>query len=334
MSLEAGFVGDETMGLSHIVESPPVAEESRSRVAMGVGRMKIAFSMILVLMFLFQGVLPFDAGAGQAYRLGPGDVLLISIFAGGTVQESVEVAVSSQGDIEFPFLGPVRAEGRTVSELAEAVTGPLERDYFVRPQVLIKVKEYRSFKVYVAGAVDRPGLYVLEEPNTILEILAKAGGVTEHGGNRVLILKGSVEAVSGEADVEQLARDGKTVSLDLKSVMARDGAGKNVFLESGDVVYVPPKTSSEPGRFKISVLGQVKKPGLYDFQEGMTLIDVCTMAGGFGEFAAVNRVLITRKSSGGTQESIEVNAKNVIHGEEKDPVLQPGDRVYVPESWF
>jgi polysaccharide export outer membrane protein len=77
----------------------------------------------------------------------------------------------------------------------------------------------------------------------------------------------------------------------------------------------------------------VKKPGIYDYQPGLTALNACIMAGGFGKFAAPNRTKIIR-NQGGKQEIIKINLNDVKKGKIPDIELKPGDRIHVPETWL
>ena len=98
--------------------------------------------LFLLLLFIFAPASSF--AQGKIYNIGPRDVLTISIFAGGEEQQKVDLTVSSQGMINVPFIGPVKADGLTVPELETVITKPLASDYFVDPEVNIHIKEYHS----------------------------------------------------------------------------------------------------------------------------------------------------------------------------------------------
>jgi polysaccharide export outer membrane protein len=72
----------------------------------------------------------------EGYRLRPNDVIKLSIFAGGEMQIEVDLTITSKGFIACPFLGNIKAEYLTISELREKIEEPLARDYFREPQVI------------------------------------------------------------------------------------------------------------------------------------------------------------------------------------------------------
>ncbi len=278
--------------------------------------------------------LPAALAAEKPYVIGAGDVLSMTVFAGGTVQESLELTVSPKGTINFPFLGEIKAAGLSVNQLSEATTQSLERDYFVNPQVIINIKGYKSKKVYITGAIEKPGLYSLEGSTSLLELIAKAGGFTKDRGNIAYVIKGSMKDVKDNKEIDRLVHEKTSVEVNLKELLDQGVTSRNVELEADDVVYIRPAAFSDQTHYKIYVLGKVEKPGVYDFQDGLTALDACILAGGFAKYAAPNRTVITRRETNESQQTININLDKVRKGEEKDVPLKPGDRIYVPESWF
>ena len=270
----------------------------------------------------------------KPYTIGAGDILSVTIFAGPKTTEAPDLVVLSGGTINFPFLGPVKAEGLTVTELTEKVTTPLARDYFVNPQVIIKVKEYKSKKVYITGAVEKPGLYALESgATTLIELIARAGGVTQERSNYAYILRESIQALDGGKEIDELVKLKKSIQVNLRELLDKGISKRNLELRAGDVVYITPASFSDLTQHKVYVLGKVEKPGIYDFQDGLTALDACILAGGFAKYAAPNRATVTRRENG-EEEIIKINLNKVRKGQKEDMVLQPGDRLFVPKSWL
>jgi polysaccharide export outer membrane protein len=274
-------------------------------------------------------------GQEKPYIVGPGDVLSVVIFAGGSSQEALELSVSSDGTINFPFLGKVKAEGLSIPELSALVTKPLAADYFVDAQVIINVTDYKSKKVYITGAIEKPGLYSLDSATTtLLEFIAKAGGPTNDRGNFAYILKGSIADLDPNREIGELVREEQSIRVNLRELLDQGIYERNIELQAGDVVYLPRTSFSDLTHYKVYVLGKVEEPGVYDFQEGLTALDACILAGGFAKYAAPNRTVLTRRESEGSQETISIDLDRVRKGKGKDIALRPGDRIYVPESWL
>jgi len=188
---------------------------------------RLAFLTLLTSYFL---LFTFSSGVlseVEGYRLRPNDVIKLSIFAGGEMQTQVELTVTSKGFITCPFLGEIKAEGLTVSELIEKIKEPLARDYFVEPQVIISIKESKSpqWNVYVLGMVNKPGAYEFKEGLTALDACVLAGGFKEFAApNRATITRRE----NGEY---------KVIKINLNKI--KDGKIKDVFLRPGDRIYIP-----------------------------------------------------------------------------------------------
>ncbi len=269
----------------------------------------------------------------RAYRLGPSDVISVTVFAGGEKQYDSDLTVSSRGTINAPFIGEIEAAGMTTNELEQKIKGPLERDYFVNPDVNISVREFRSLHYYISGGVEKPGLYETRSEYTLMELIAKAEGVVPDRGNVAYIMREAAnEAVAGK-DAAELASTTEPIRVDLKRLLDQGDMSVNVQLQPGDLVYIPLEKSQDVAQSKIYVEGEVKKPGLYDWQPGMTAMNACVLAGGFDRFAAPNRAKIIRRQNGDTI-TIEVNLKDVREGKTADPPLQPGDRIHIPETFW
>jgi polysaccharide biosynthesis/export protein VpsN len=117
------------------------------------------------------------AQALSDYRITPHDIIIIDVF--GEKDMSREFRVTKTGTINYFFLGEVKVEGKTTSEVREMLTEELNRDYLVNPQITVDVKEYRTREVYVNGHVGKPGAIPLtgEQELTILNAIMRAGGL-------------------------------------------------------------------------------------------------------------------------------------------------------------
>ena len=185
----------------------------------------------------------------------------MKIFAGGEEQHAAQLTVSSQGTINVPFIGSVKAEGLTVSQLERSITEPLAADYLVDPEITIAVNEYHSLQYYISGAVGAPGLYEMKSQPTLMELIAKAGGLTANRGNVAYILRpsnrpGAAQAKGAGSDAAKPPQ-----KIDLKKLLDQGDMSQNIVLQSGDVVYVPLSTSLNMAESKVYVEGEVQSPG-------------------------------------------------------------------------
>lgn len=86
----------------------------------------------------------------------------------------------------------------------------------------------------------------------------------------------------------------------------------------------------------VSILGQVKEPGSFEIKGSLTVIELISLAGGFTKIAATNDVRIIRTLPDGSKRTIKVRANDIVNKgkEDEDVLLEPGDIVMVPESFF
>jgi polysaccharide export outer membrane protein len=84
---------------------------------------------------------------------------------------------------------------------------------------------------------------------------------------------------------------------------------------------------------KVFVFGEVQKPGTFSFQDGMSVVQAVTLAGGFTRTAAQNSTSVTRRVKG-QEVKVKVNVQDIALGKAPNFTLEPGDIVFVPESLF
>jgi len=159
--------------------------------------------------------------APESYRIGPEDVLLISVWKNDALSRSVPVR--PDGKISLPLLNDVQAAGLTALELRDVLTQKLA-EYLPSPEVAVIVSDIRSFKVSVIGEVTKPGRYELKSWTTVLDVLALAGGFTQFASrSRIVILQS----------------DGKTMKRIPFNYNKIAGEQENFYLRNGDIVLVP-----------------------------------------------------------------------------------------------
>ena len=286
------------------------------------------FGVLICTVFLFISLLAGPVSAQeQEYRIGLRDVIGVNVFAGGEEQISEDVTVAADGMITLPLLGAVPADGLTLNELKKNSVEPLALKYFVAPQVTVAVKEYHSLTFYISGSVDKPGHYELDKEPTMLELIAKAGGMVPEGGHTAYIMRESHDPQAEKGPI-------KPIVLDLKPLLDHGDMTNNLQLVTGDVIHIPMESDLDQTSNSIFVEGEVKKPGVYPFQQGLTALSACILAGGFNDFAAPNRARIIRGRGTDQEEVIAINLDAVKKGKAKDVQLTAGDLVHVPDSWL
>jgi polysaccharide export outer membrane protein len=246
-----------------------------------------------------------------AATVGPDDVLRVTVF--NQPDLSREVTVASDGTFTYPPLGTIHATGLTVRELEQQLMQRFADGYLVNPQLAVAVVQRRSRHVSILGAVQKPGVYPLQHGATLLEIISLAGGPAPTAGQYVLLSRAAGEAAGGTSDSQE---NSAVLRIDLDRLLAGELTSP-VRVTNGDTIYV------QPGGY-IFVTGQVEKPGQYPLGRDTTVQKAITLAGGFSEYAAKNRLQV----------------KRVIDGEPQkfraslDDRLQAEDVLVVPESLF
>jgi polysaccharide biosynthesis/export protein len=167
---------------------------------------------------------PGAVAAGPDYRIGPEDILDVSVWKEEGLKK--ELLVRPDGGITFPLIGDLQVSGMTVRELQLQLAQRLEK-YIPDPVITVGVLRIASNKVYVIGRVNKPGEYVAGRYLDVLQALSMAGGLTPFAAENDIKV---VRKESGR-DVVHLFR--------YSQVKAGRNLEQNIPLKGGDVVVVP-----------------------------------------------------------------------------------------------
>ena len=253
------------------------------------------------------------SASAQEYVIGPRDVLQITVW--GQADLSKDYPVDQDGLVPFPLLGRVPTAGLTTSALASRLTELLGKDYLVNPQVSVSVKEYLSQKVHVLGEAEKPGLFYLTGPTTLLEILSRAGGLAKTAGKQLVLVRGGGDSAS--------ARGSTILRFDLAKLQAGD-ASQNIHLEDRDTLFIPKAHA-------YFLLGEVKTAGTFPLDKDVTALEAVTIAGGFNDRAAPAGVKLIRRALDGQQETIGLDLSGSNSGD-RNLKIQDGDTLVVPKG--
>jgi protein involved in polysaccharide export with SLBB domain len=250
----------------------------------------------------------------EHFTLGPGDVLNLSLFEAPETART-EVPIGPDGKISFLQAQDIVAAGLTIDELRSNLDKALA-NFYQSPRTIITPAAFNSKKYYVLGAVMTKGVFNFDRPLTLIEAIARAGGLeTGLFDNRTVEL----------ADLSHsfVARSGQRVPVDFERLFQRGDLSQNVPMEPGDYIYLAPESLNE-----IYVLGEVKIPGVMTFVPNPTVLRAIASRGGYGDKAFKQRVLVVRGSLS-HPETFVVNTSAVLSGKAADFKLQPRDIVYV-----
>ena len=268
--------------------------------------MSFRFALVIVALI----VVAVSPAIAQEYTLGAADLVKITVWSQDDL--SKEYLITNDGHVLFPLIGRVKADGLTVQQLGERIRVLLEKDYLVNPQVSVTVKEYLSQRVHVFGEAEKPGLYYLSGPTTLVDILSRAG-VGKGAGKEVLLVRGGSDVLRFNL--------GKAQEGDAK---------ENTPVLRNDMVLIP-KAQAQT----FFVFGEVRKPGSYQIEKDTNVLEAITVAGGLTEKAAAGRTRIIRTTAKG-QEILYVDVNDLLKRGQSDKSVRvlENDVIVVPESFF
>jgi polysaccharide export outer membrane protein len=159
------------------------------------------------------------------YKIGPGDVLEISVYGEESLNRK-DLVVRPDGKTSFPLVGDVQVGGLTTVQAKEALEQSLH-EYIPGAVASVSVMQLGSLQYYVVGKVNKPGMYNVSKPLTVLQALAMAGGLTTFAqeGNIVILRNSGKETVH--------------IAFNYKKIKKGQELEQNIILERGDVVVVP-----------------------------------------------------------------------------------------------
>ena len=278
----------------------------------------------------------------EDYRLGPEDVIEISIFEWELSEKgkTVPVRIGQTGTICLPMVGELQAAGRTVWELKKEIEDRLrEGGYIRRPQVSIIIKGFHSKKIAVVGAVRKPGVYVIERNvTTLLDILSLAGGMTDQAGQTLYVVRREKRNSSAETTADRSAATAlqatsrrtrpTTITIDLHELMERCNLSLNMVLQGGDIVSVP-----QAERF--FVYGYVNKPGAFNLAKPTTVLEAVAIAQGVDhDRGSAEYCVLKRRGQDGSEERIAINLEAIRKGKKPNLYLQADDIIDVRQTWL
>ena len=273
----------------------------------------------------------------EDYRIGSGDILEISIFELEKQDEfkTVETRVEESGEISLPVVGSVQAGGITVGGLEQKINDVLVHGNFIKnPRISVVVKEFRSKKITVLGAVTTPGEYMIRRnATTLLDIMGMAGGPTEDAGYELYVIRAPenepVAAAAKKESAQDAPRQGsatrETITVDLISLMEEGNLDLNVVLRNGDVVYVPKAK-------QFYVVGYVRKPGGFPLTRPMTVLQGIAMAEGLMADEASPRYCALKRISDGMEEVLPLDLVAIAEGKSVNFYLEPDDIIDVRQT--
>lgn len=250
------------------------------------------------------------------YYLGHHDVLRITVFGRrepekGSADIVRDTEIRDDGMISYPLVGDIPAAGRTVPELHDEIVARLS-EYIKMPRVDIQIVTYGSRNVAILGEVEAPQVLYLRRATQLMEVIARAGGLTPQAN-----LKGAY-----------LVRQNRVIPLDLHALFHTGDLRYNIHMQRNDVVYIPNVQD-----LRVYVIGEINKPAIVPFAgKLLTVAEAIASAGDFKNSARRDNIKVIR---GGLVDPtvITIDFKRILAGDVSENIpLRSEDIVFVPAS--
>jgi polysaccharide export outer membrane protein len=254
-----------------------------------------------------------------AQRIGPNDLIAVSVYDAPELTRTIRVG--AEGLIRLPMLKQrIKADGLLPAELETAIAAALgAEELLVEPIVTVTIAEYHSRPISVAGAVRSPTTFQAAGPVTLLDAIARAGGLSPEAGPEILVSR------------TQTGEDGRPAALvqriAVKALIDAADPDVNLKLTGGEEIRVP-----EVGR--IYVVGTVKRPGAFPVQNGSetTVLQMLALAEGLAPYPSKQAYIYRQDPVTGSKNEIEIPLGKILSRKAPDVPLQPDDIFYVPDN--
>jgi polysaccharide export outer membrane protein len=251
------------------------------------------------------------------YKIGPEDLLEITVFQANELNSTVRVSAS--GFIKIPLIDKIEASGLTVQELESLICKNMEK-YLAEPVVSVFVKEYRSQQIAVLGSVKNPGVFYVTGQRYLLDLLSMAGGLNPDSGD-VCIIQRTPGTNQKDNGIEQ----GENLVVDLDQLLIKGNIALNMPLFSGDVIHVP-----KAGIFFVD--GAVDGAGSFPLKGGITLTQALSMAKGLSYEAIRSDIRIYRDNGQPNRELIVIDYESILDRKSPDIEIKDKDVIIVSSS--
>jgi len=210
------------------------------------------------------------------YVLGPGDELQVSVF--GVQEYNASIPVSVEGKITIDYVGQIAVSGMSIEAATQKIKAAIARVYSTvrsgQSQVSVSLSQIRTIKVTIVGG-KQPGNYSISSLATVYNALHLAGGPGKNGSYRNI----------------ELIRNNKVYrNIDIYRFLVKGDQSDNVSLKENDVIRIPAYSQ------RVTVEGEVKRPGIFEMKKGETFADLLNFASGFNEYAYTASVNVVQKT--------------------------------------
>jgi len=261
------------------------------------------------------------------YTLGPEDVVSIVIPQDENISFE-QIELNKKGEVRLGYIGSIPVNGLSTQDASKKIKKILEKEYFKKADVSIKVVKFGSKKVKIYGDVNNPGEHALRFNSAlVLDVIGLAGGKTPTASNMAYIIRGykNISPIKIIQDRKKFSiSKKKDITYDYSFFEIKQSDGFEI--KPGDFIFIPPV-------FKITVVGEVTREGTYNFSEKPDIVKAIASAQGFKKTANKNSLTVKRKIGSGVM-NMKIDYDEFISKNNKTFYLRHDDVIVVHESWF
>ena len=259
------------------------------------------------------------------YPLGPLDQIVVRSLNGERINETVTVA--GDGSITLPLIGRTYVAGLRAEELQHKLCEQL-KPFIREPNVSVSLATPQSRRISVIGAVNQPGVRVIQGCNTLVDAISQAGGLRQDAGNRIKITRSAARGFSGANTPEQHAGGSsgyEILDIRVSDLLEAHRPEANILVQADDVISIPRAQM-------VYVVGAVQKAGGFVISErdNMSVLQALSLAGGLASAPAPQNSRILHGSGTANRTEIAVDVKSILNGKRPDVLLHPDDILFIP----
>jgi protein involved in polysaccharide export with SLBB domain len=210
------------------------------------------------------------------YILGPGDELQVSVY--GVQVYNANIPVSVEGKVAIQYVGEISVSGMSIEAATHKVKGAMAKVYRTissgQSQVAISLSRIRTIRVTIIGS-KQPGNYSISSLATVYNALFLGEGPGKNESYR---------------NIELIRNNKIYTTVDLYKFLVNGDQSENVGLKDNDVIRIPAYSQ------RVTVEGQVKRPGIFEMKPGESFSDLLSFASGFNEMAYQAAVSVLQKT--------------------------------------
>jgi len=225
----------------------------------------------------------------KEYIVGPGDKIFVSIS--GMRDIALDLTINQEGYLFIPKVGGVDLKNTNLIDAKNKIIAAVN-NFYKNVDVFVSLVRFRRIKVSLVGDVKNPSSYILPGNARLIDLIVNSTGMNNTSNYR---------------DIKITGKNGNSKIYDLLRYLRFGDRKNNPLLHEGDIILVDKVDKT------ISISGEIKYPGTYEFIKGETVADFINLAGGFLNKARIDTIEIVRfEDNGRTQKSLYYSYKELV----------------------